>query len=186
MSEALEKVFVSLVEKSWDKYYERIHHKYLDDMLVGAVIASNVEMGYSLIDLNSDGVNHYLRFEHLPSKKRLIFQLTNLTEDIVSAKVLGKHARVVIGYGQMISNVGKIWQAFKAEVKSGLLDKGEPGVITFDADVTSGYIYAQVPLILDLEQYFEGKYKINHPLLEKHISAVTHSLAKYLAGRLGA
>ena len=89
-AEDLERVFVSLVDFSWKKYNETVHNTHIDELLVGAVIASTVENGYSLIDLNSDGVNHYLRFEHLPTKQRLIFQLTNLSEDIVAAKVLGR------------------------------------------------------------------------------------------------
>ncbi|MEW6735148.1 MAG: hypothetical protein AB1489_27905 [Acidobacteriota bacterium] len=184
MSEQLEKVFTSLVGASWKRYNETLQNTYLDDMLVGAVIASNVELGYSLIDLNSDGVNHYLRFEHLPTKQRLIFQLTNLSEDLVSAKVLGRHARVVIGYGQMVQNASAIWQAFKAEIKSGFLDTAEPGVITCDADIAAGYIYVQVPLILELDQYFAAGFQVNHALLQEHIHATVHSLAKYLNGRL--
>ena len=88
-AEDLEKTFVSLVDFSWKKYNETVQNTHMDELLVGAVIASTVEQGYSLIDLSSDGVNHYLRFEHLPSKQRLIFQLTNMSEDLVSAKVLG-------------------------------------------------------------------------------------------------
>jgi hypothetical protein len=186
MSEELEQVFVSLVKDSWRRYNETIQNTRMDELLVGAVITSSVEQGYSLIDLNSDGVNHYLRFEHLPSKQRLIFQLTNLSEDLVSAKVLGRHARVVIGYGQMVNNAGAIFQALKAEVKSGFLDAAEPGIITCDADLTSGYIYVQVPLILDLDQYFMSDHQVKYPLLQQHIAAVVHSLAKYLRGRLGA
>lgn len=185
-AEELEKVFVSLVDFSWKKYNERQHNTHMDELLLGAVIASTVEQGYSLIDLNSDGVNHYLRFEHLPSKTRLIFQLTNQSEDLVTAKVLGRLARVVIGYGQMVQNPTAIWQALKSEFKSGFLDAAEPGVITCDADLASGYIYVQVPLIIDLDTYFPSSYEVNYPLLQQHIGATVHSLSKYLAGRLGA
>jgi hypothetical protein len=186
VSEELEKVFVSLVDFSWKKYNETVQNTHMDELLVGAVIASSVEQGYSLIDLTSDGVNHYLRFEHLPSKQRIVFQLTNLSEDLVSAKVLGRLARAVVGYGQMVQNAGAIWQALKAEMKSGLLDTNEPGVITCDADLASGYIYVQVPLILDLDRYFTSGYEVDYALLQEHIGATVHSLAKYLRGRLGA
>lgn len=185
-TEDLEKVFVSLVGASWKRYNETIQNHHMDDLLVGAVIAATVEQGYSLIDITSDGVNHYLRFEHLPTKQRLIFQLTNLSEDLVAAKVLGRHARAVIGYGMMVQNVSAIWSAFKAEVKSGFLDQGEPGVITADADLATGYLYVQVPLILDVDQYVAPGYQVNTPLLQQHIAATVHSLAKYLRGRLGA
>ena len=185
-AEDLEKVFVSLVDFSWKKYNETVHNTHVDELLVGAVIASTVENGYSLIDLTSDGVNHYLRFEHLPTKQRLIFQLTNMSEDIVRAKVLGRLGRVTIGFGQMVQNTGAIWQALKAEVKSGMIDQQEPGIITCDADLASGYIYVQVPLLLDLDQYFTSGYEVNYALLQQHIGATVHSLSKYLHGRLGA
>lgn len=186
MSEDLEKVFVSLVSNSWKIYNETVQNTHMDDLLVGAVITSNVEAGYSLIDINSDGVNHYLKFEYLSTKQRLIYQLTNLSENLVDAKVLGRRARVVIGYGQMVNNTGAIFQAMKAEFKSGFLDPVEPGVITCDADLASGYIYVQVPLLIDLDQYFAAGYQVNYQLLQQHITATVHSLAKYLNGRLAA
>jgi hypothetical protein len=81
-----------------------------------------------------------------------------------------------------VQNTGAIWQALKAEVKSGFLDVGEPGVMTVDADLASGYLYVQVPLI----QYVAPGYQVNHQLLQQHIMATVHSLAKYLRGRIGA
>jgi hypothetical protein len=185
MSEELDQIFVSLVQSSWKKYDETIHNSRMDELLVGAVIASNVQIGYSLIDLNSDGINHYLRFEYLPTKQRLIFRLTNLSENLVTAKVLGRLARVVIGYGVPTTNTSTLWQTLKAEFKSGFLDPEEPGIITCDADLTSGYIYAQVPLILDIDQYFDAQGQIKYPLLQEHIKATANSLNKYLSGRLG-
>lgn len=184
MSEELDKIFVGLVKESWNYYNETLQNTKMDDLLVGAVIASMVEQGYSLIDLNSDGVSHYLRFEILQTKQRLIFQLQNLAEDLVAAKVLGRKARIVIGYGEKVNNLSSIWSAFKAEMKSGFLDQQEPGVITCDADMTSGYIYVQVPLILGLDQYFGQNYQVNYTLLQSHIGATVSSLAKYLRGRL--
>lgn len=114
MSEQIGKIFTDLVKQSWVRYDEVVQNRYLDDMPAGAVIASTVEIEYSLIDLNSDGTSHYLRFEHLPSKVRLIFQLTNLSENLIAAKVLGRHARVAIGYGVMVNNFSTIWNAVKA------------------------------------------------------------------------
>lgn len=184
-AEQLEQIFVSLVDFSWKKYNEEKLNSNIDEVLVGAVIASTVEQGYALIDLTSDGVRHYLRFEFLATRNRLIFELTNLSEDIVTAKVRGRLARVVIGYGQMVQNTGAIWQALKAELKSGFLDHAEPGIITCDADLASGYIYVQVPLIFDLDAYFAADYQVNYQLLQQHIAATVHSLSKYLQGRLG-
>ena len=185
MSEELDKIFVGLVKESWKYYDETVKNTRMDELLVGAVIASSVEQGYSLIDLTSDGVNHYLRFEFLSTKKRMIFQLQNLSEDLVTAKVLGRRARIVVGYGESVNNISTIWSALKSEFKSGFLDVTEPGVITTDADLASGYIYVQVPLILNLDQYLGEDYDVNIELLQKHLHATVSSLAKYLRGRIG-
>lgn len=185
MSEQLEQVFVSLVDDSWKIYNEKIQNTYIDDILIGAVIYTNVESGYSLIDLQSTGGYHYLRFENLSNKQRIIFRLTNWSEDLMTAKVLGRKAQVVIGYGQQVSNIGPLWQLLKAEIKSSfIIDNDEPGIITCDADMASGYVYAQVPLIFDLDRYFVAKNQVNYELLLTHINATLHSLSKYLQGRL--
>jgi hypothetical protein len=184
MTEAMDAIFVKLVETSWKKYNEDLHNRHTDELLVGAVIAAMVEDKYALIDLNSDGVAHYLRFENLATRERLIFQLTNLAEDLVTAKVLRRHARVVIGYGEQVNNVGMIWQTLKSELKSSFLDTGEPGIITTDADLTAGYVYVQVPLLLELDPYFTDIYTIDYAQLREHIGATVHALRKYLRGRL--
>lgn len=182
-----DQIFVGLVQDSWRRYNEGVQNTHLDELFVGAVISSTVEQGYSLIDLTSNGVAHFLRFEYLPTKQRLIFQLHNLSEDLVAAKVLGRQARVVIGYGELISNAAAVFQALQAEAKSSaLLDTNEPGVITCDADLATGYIYTQISLLFDLDQYLSVEYQVNYQLLQQHISATVHALSKYLRGRLGA
>ena len=185
-AEALEQVFVQLVDKSWQRYKEQELNRRMDDLLVGAVITANVKNGWSLIDLNSDGVNHYLRFEHPQSHARIIFDLSNMAESLVAAKTLGRHARVTIGYGQQVNNFAQTWQIFKAEMKSAFIDRSEPGTVTFDADMAAGYVYVQVPLLLDLDPYFAEDYQVNYRLIQGHLQAVVHSLRKYLQGRLGA
>lgn len=187
MSADPDEIFVGLVKDSWRRYNESVQNTHLDELFVGAVISSTVEQGYSLIDLSSNGVSHFLRFEYLPTKQRLIFQLHNLSEDLVAAKVLGRQARVVVGYGEIINNAAAVFQALRAEVKSStLLDTDEPGVITCDADLATGYIYTQVSLLFDLDQYLLPEYQVSYQLLQQHISATVHSLSKYLRGRLGA
>lgn len=184
MTQDPDQIFVQLVGQSWKIHDEHRHNRYMDDMLVGAVIAATVEDGYSLIDLTSDGTSHYLRFEHIPSKIRIIFRLTNLAENLITAKVLGRHANVVIGYGERVRDASALYQSLKQEMKSTLLETGEPGVITADADISSGYLYVQVPLIFDLNHYFKGGFEIDYTLLRTHIAATVHSLQKYLRGRI--
>ncbi|MDQ7824922.1 MAG: hypothetical protein RDV48_19135 [Candidatus Eremiobacteraeota bacterium] len=182
--EEKEKIFVELVKYSWDRYNEIFSNQKLDEIFLGSVITSNVKRGYSLIDLNSDGVNHFLRFENLTDKTRLIFRLNNLSEDLTVAKVQGHMADVVIGYGEKVSDIGAVWNTFKAEIKSTFIINKEPGVITCDADLTGGYIYAQIPLIFNLDLYIKHTYHVNIDLLNSHIDATVHSLKKYLDGRL--
>ncbi len=186
MSQELENTFIELVDHSWKRHNEYLENRRTDDILVGGVIAAMVEDGHSLIDLTSDGTAHYLRFENFENKQRLIFRLSNRTEQLVAARVLGRHADVVIGYGEQVSNVGKLWQTLKSEIKSNLLVTGEPGVITTDADMTAGYLYVQVPLILDIDTYFDDANNINNDLIRQHINATVFSLRKYLHGRLSA
>jgi hypothetical protein len=184
MTQDPDQIFVGLVSDSWKIFNEHQHNRYMDDMLVGAVVAATVEDGYSLIDLTSDGTSHYLRFEHLPSTIRLLFRLANRAEHLITAKVLGRQADVVIGYGERVRDPQSLYQSLKTEMKSTLIDSGEPGVITVDADISSGYLYVQVPLILNLDRYFTGGYDIDQTLLRTHIASTVHALQKYLRGRI--
>lgn len=184
VSEELDQVFGRLVTRSWQRFDEDLHNRQVDDLLVGAVIAAMVAEGNALIDLTSDGNYHHLRFEHAQGKQRLLFQLTHLTGDLVRARVLGQHASVQMGYGEYVENTQAVWEALKTEVKSGFLDTGEPGVMTVDAELTTGYVYVQVELLLDLDAYFSSEHKVNYALLQQHLAAVRQALAKYLHGRL--
>jgi len=186
VSEELDQIFVQLVKRSWERFDERRRASEIDDLLVGAVIVAMVAEGNALIDLDSDGNHHYLRFEQPQTKQRLIFRLTHATGGVVSAKTLGHHASVQMGYGEYVQDARTVWQALKSEIKSGFLDVGEPGVITVDADLTTGYVYVQVELLLDLQPYFADHYTIRYPLLQQHLAAVRQALAKYLRGRLAA
>jgi hypothetical protein len=183
----MDNIFKDLVRNSWKKFLEFERNARLDDFLVGLIIASNVRCGYSLTQLESDGVYHKVRFENLSDQSRLIVRFKNLSEDLITAKTLGHMARVIVGYGERVKEFGKMWNAMKMEVKSGfLVSNDEPGIITTDAEVSEGYIYVTVPLILDLDKYLDpaGEYKANLDLLQLHISSVVYSLRKYLRGRL--
>lgn len=186
MSEDLDLVYGQLVRRSWQRFEEQQTTRERDDLLVGGVIAAMVAEGNVLIDLTSDGNHHHLRFEHPQHKQRLLFQLTHQTGTVTAAKTLGHHASVQMGYGEHVADARAVWQALKSEIKSTFLVTGEPGVMTVDADLTTGYVYVQVELLLDLGPYFEDQYTIRYPVLQQHLSAVRQALAKYLHGRLAA
>jgi hypothetical protein len=50
MSEELDQVFVGLVKQSWKHYNEELQNTRMDDLLVGAVIASTVKQGNSGVE----------------------------------------------------------------------------------------------------------------------------------------
>ncbi|MGE0493668.1 MAG: hypothetical protein AB7S38_30950 [Vulcanimicrobiota bacterium] len=179
-----EKVFTNLVQQSWHYYGERFRNRKLDEVLLGAVITAYVKIGFMLIDLNSDGTNHFLRFENPDDNTRLLVKLNNLSEDFISAKVQGHLAEVEVGYGEKAGNMSSVWNAFKNEFKSAFILTNEPGVVSFDADITGGYIYANLPLILNLDNYLESHYSIKVADLTRDLDCVVHSLRKYLRGRL--
>ena len=180
-----EAVFVDLVKKSWKMFGEMDHATRVDDIFLGAVIASAVRLGRSLIDLESDGTSHFVRFEEMQSRKRMTFRLTHLTPSLAAAKTQGHQANVTIGVGRPVNDLGKLWSAFKQEFKSAFVMADEPGIITLDADMSSGYIYAQIPLIWGLEDYLrEGGWVPDYDTIASHIYCCEVSLDKYLDGRL--
>jgi hypothetical protein len=181
--DALDRVFGDLVKESWRYLGEHRFASHIDEVFLGAIITSTLDTGYSLIDLSSDGSHHYLRFENLSDKSRIIVRLTHLTASLALAKVLGQRASAVIGYGEKVGNLAKIWSAIQAEMKSAYIQDAEPGTITVDGDINSGYVYCQVDLYLDIDQYVGRDYGIDYAKLASHIGATTHALRKYLRGR---
>lgn len=179
----LDAIFGDLIEQSWMFHHQHDFAGHIDEVMVGAVITSCLEGGQSLIDLNSDGTHHYMRFEDMEDHSRMIVRLTHLTGDLTTATVQGHRASVVIGYGERVRNFGKIWQAVKAEYKSGLISRDSPGSISVDGDMTSQYVYVQVRLYLKIDDYVDHEYDINYARLGEHLGATVHALRKYLRGR---
>ena len=83
-TEQYEAVFVDLVKKSWKMFGEMDHATRVDDIFLGAVIASAVRLGRCLIDLESDGTSHFVRFEDMSNRSRMTFRLT--APDAVAAR----------------------------------------------------------------------------------------------------
>ena len=180
-----DRVFAGLVKASWDWYNENLFSSQIDEVLLGAIITCTLDNGFSLIDLRSDGGYHFLRFENMQTHARIVVQVKHLTSGLMASKVLGQRASVVIGYGERVQDFQRIWQAIKAEYKSGYIQSPEPGTISVDADVASGYVYVQIDMYWNIEEYVKPDYNIDYGLLTKHIGATVHALGKYLRGRLG-
>ncbi len=180
----LDRQFGELIKGSWDYFNANQFAHHVDEVFIGAVITSTLDGGFSLIDLTSDGTNHYLRFQQMEEHTRILYQLHHLARSPAEAKVLGHVASVTIGYGERVSNLGRIWGAVKAEYKSGYLQSAEPGTVTIDADLESGYIYAQIDLFWNITDYVDDHYQANYAKLGAHIGASIHALRKYLHGRI--
>ncbi|MEL6346555.1 MAG: DUF4339 domain-containing protein [Myxococcota bacterium] len=181
--EALDAVFGELVEESWRYHHQHSFANHIDEVMVGAIITSCLEGGQSLIDLSSDGTHHYMRFEDLEDNSRMIVRLTHLTGSLTSAAVQGHRVSAIIGYGEKMRNFSKVWQALKAEYKSGLISRDAPGSISVDGDISSQYVYVQVKLFLKVEDYVDAEYDIDYATLGRHLGATAHALRKYLRGR---
>lgn len=179
----LDAVFGKLIDKSWQYLDEYNFASRIDEIFLGAVITSTLDAGYNLIDLNSDGQNHYLRFENFEDHSRTVFRLNHFTGDLVSSNVIGQKARVMVGYGERVGNISTIISALKAEVKSGIFNNAEPGSIVVDADLTSGYIYCTVDMFWSLDAIISRNYDIDYETLAEWIRASNNALRKYLRGR---
>ncbi len=179
----LDSLFVAQVKQSWERHNRKKRATEVDEVLLGGVITGCLDNGYSLIDLGSDGTHHHLRFEDIGTGNRVIFRLTHLAESLLTAEVLGHEAQVVVGYGERVKDFGKIWKALRQEAKGGYIRQVEPGIITIDGDVSSQYVYVEVGLIWDINDYLESHYAVNYPKLTQDIGASIHALRKYLRGR---
>jgi hypothetical protein len=179
----LDKIFGELVEASWRYFEAHNFASHIDEVFLGAIITSTLDSGCVLIDISSDGTHHYLRFEDLEDNSRIVYRMTHLTSGLTEARVQGQRASVVIGYGERVGNFQKIWKALQAEYKSGLMASPEPGTITVDGDMNSGYVYVQVDLFLKIDDYVAPDYAIDYAQLQDHLSGCHNALRKYLRGR---
>jgi len=178
-----DRIFTGLVKQSWDYLEDHEFAGHIDEVFLGAVITGTLDTGYSLIDLNSDGSHHYLRFQHMGDNSRIICRVTHLTGTLAVSKVLGQRASVVIGYGEKVGSINKVMSAIQAEMKSGFIQNPDPGTITVDGDLNSGYVYCQVDMYWDIDDYIAKDYRVDSAKLQAHIGATTHALRKYLRGR---
>lgn len=182
-AEELEALFSEMVHASW-RHYKRVDFATrLDEVLIGALITSTLDAGNVLIDLTSNGNNHYLRFQSPEDGSRITMALTHLTPSAVDGEVLGHHASVVIGWGRRVADASNVVNALKQELKSSAIQTPEPGTVTVDGDLTSGYAYTQIDLIWSLDDFVTSDYEVDTERLTRYVRAAVHSLRKYWYGR---
>lgn len=129
------------------------------------------------------GAGHHLRFEEPSSGARVTIDIEHLTPDVGSASVTGHRAIAEIGYGERVPNASQVTQALRQEVASAFVVSPEPGTVSFDADISSGYVYAQIDLILEPERYVSEKLEVDHDLLRRHIAAVVYTMRTFIRTR---
>ncbi|MEA2194117.1 MAG: hypothetical protein QOG42_551 [Solirubrobacteraceae bacterium] len=91
-----------------------------------------------------------------------------------------------MAYGEPIKSFGKVFNAIRQEAKSGYLGAAEPGIVTFDADSESQYLYTQVDLYLAIDDYVDADIDVDYAKLGAHVGATVHALRKFLRGKVEA
>ncbi|MEI8083124.1 MAG: hypothetical protein WCI74_14905, partial [Actinomycetes bacterium] len=105
--------------------------------------------------------------------------------DPAVAKMIGHRAAVIIGYGERVPNFTKVGQAVRQEMQSSFIASPEPGTVTFDADISSGYVYAQIDLLLELEKYVDEDLQVDHELLRRQLASVVYTMKTFIETRFG-
>jgi hypothetical protein len=182
--EELDDVFAGLVEASWKYHHLLEDTQRMDDVLVGALITATLDTGRALLDIDSDGTNHFLRFEDPTDRSRVSMAVTHLTRDVTTAKAVGQRAAVTVAYGEAITRFGQVVEAMRKQAKSGYVKSAEPGIVTFDKDDESKYLYAQIDLFLDVEDYISATFEVDYEKLNRAVAACVHALRKFLKGRV--
>jgi hypothetical protein len=209
----LDDEFIGLVGRSWELYKETEFATSIDEATLGGVITALVDCGFVLIDLETAGAllgvvaadpaatttasggtnvgstataaHHQLRFEEPETKARVTVALEHLTPDVASAKMIGHRASAIVGYGERVKEFGKVGQAVRQEVQSNFVLSPEPGTVTFDADLSSGYVYAQIDLLLELDRYVAEDLTVDHELLRRHLASVVYTMKTFIQSRFG-
>lgn len=176
--------FARLVEASWKYHHLLEDTQRMDDVLVGALIAATLDTGRALLDITSDGTNHFLRFEDPNDRSRVSMSVTHLTRDVTTARAIGQRAALTVAYGEAITRFGQVMDAMRKQAKSGYVKSAEPGIVTFDKEDESKYLYAQIDLYLDVDDYISPKFEVEYEKLTLAVSACVHALRKFLKGRV--
>lgn len=180
----LDEVFAGLVETSWRHHRLLEDTQRVDDVLVGALITATLDTGRALLDIESDGTNHFLRFEDPSDRSRVSMAVTHITRDATTARAIGQRAAVTVAYGEAITRFGQVVEALRKQAKSGYVKSAEPGIVTFEKDDVSKYLYAQIDLYLDIDEYISPAFEVDYEKLTRAVAACVHALRKFLEGRV--
>ena len=204
----LDDEFIALIDRSWAMYKETEKATTIDEVLLGGIITAMVDSGFVMIDITSGSLfgaaapapvpsttttvpaapalpagTHDLRFEVPTTGARVTVTLQHLTPDLASSSVIGHRARLEVGYGERLGNATQIGQALRSEVASAFVAAPEPGTVTFDADISSGYVYATIDVLVEPDRYVDDSLTVDHDLLRRHIAALVHTMRTFVHTR---
>ncbi len=204
----LDDEFIALIDRSWAMYKETEKATTIDEVLLGGIITAMVDSGFVMIDITSGSLfgvaapaappagttavpaaptlpdgTHDLRFEVPTTGARVTVTLQHLTPDLASSSVIGHRARLEVGYGERLGNASQIGQALRSEVASAFVAAPEPGTVTFDADISSGYVYASIDVLVEPDRYVDDSLTVDHDLLRRHIAALVHTMRTFVHTR---
>lgn len=203
-AQELDDEFMGLFRRSRDIYQETGLDTSIGEAMLGAIITALVDCGYVLIDLDAAstwagggassaevassaiGAHHQLRFEQPVDRSRVTVAIKLLTPGSTAAPVNEHRAIATIGYGQRVPNSSQVSRAVQQQSQSIQMSSPEPGTVTFDADLASGDIFAEVDLLLELQRYVSEDLAVDHELLRRHLASVVYTLKTFVQARFGA
>lgn len=152
----------------------------IDEVFLGAVIAAALDAGRILSELTSDGTHHFLELHTPNHPSRIQLRLTHLTGSVASSMAQGHVASLVVSYGERLPGFSDIWTRWSRMPDRGFVTRDSPGTITIEADVTTRFIYARVPLFLRIDDYIDDDWSVDQPRLVDHLTACTRALRQHL------
>ncbi|MFN8613764.1 MAG: hypothetical protein U0931_39885 [Vulcanimicrobiota bacterium] len=185
-NQELEDRFIQLIQSSWDTYSQFEQASWIDDAMMGGVIAAHLQNGFFMLDCISDGSSHYARFVNDKKDRVVVRLMSKAGEDIVFARTLGNIAGLQLSFQRSYADVSKIVKAMKSELKSNLAggkssDFPDPGVFKIDAEGTTAS--CETSILVDLKDYVDPKsFLPDTQKIWTHCQAVYQSLEKYLVG----
>jgi len=187
----LDDEFVALVSRSQELHRASPAGNAHDEMVLAGIIAALVDSGYVLIDVSTEGAStagsvnssgaHHLRFEEPEARSRVSVALQRPNADGGAAVP----TQLIVGYSEQVPNFNQVGQALRQEVASAFVVSPAPGTVTFDAEIATGYVTAQVDLLIELDSYVSPSFEIDHALLRRQLAAVVHTLRSFTRARFG-
>ncbi len=173
--------FYELVKKGWEINEMENKAGYIDEVFVGAMISVFSDRNYVLLDIMSDGNNHYFMFENLETKRRIKILAYSNTHSLPEIKTVGAKAYIIFSYGVPIKKTFSILGGIKYES----LSKGLTTIGSISFDYDTYYLYVNCPLYLLINDYVEfDTLNIDIKKLSKDMGAIFNALNEYLKTRI--